>query len=170
MTPTESPPSRSFWQRRLGDPLLGLLKQGVSPDQLAATLAAGTAASLCPFFGTTTGLNVAVGWRFRMNQPLLQALNYLLTPVQLVMILVYVRSGEWLWDAPPMPFNLNDVLTTFRAAPLSEFFQRFGWAGVHAGTAWLLSVPVIVAGLYYPLRPLMRQLARLNRSKPRPPA
>ena len=160
--PEPSPsPSRTFWQRRLGDPLLGLLKQGVSPDKLAATLAAGTAASLCPFFGTTTVLNVAVGWRFRMNQPLLQALNYLLTPVQLLMILVYVRTGERLWDAPPLPFSVNDVLTTFRTAPLGEFFQRFGWAGVHAFTAWVLSVPVIVAGLYFPLRPLMRQLARL---------
>jgi len=162
----ETPPRRSFWKRRLGDPVLAMLTQGVTPDKIAATLAVGTAASVFPFLGLTTLLNLGLGLWFRMNQPLLQALNYLLTPLHLVMILVYVRLGERIWGAEEVPFSVRDLFTTFHDAPFSEFVQRFGWMGVHAFTAWLLTAPVIVAALYFSLRPLMRQLEHLRARKP----
>ena len=163
MTPTASPAPRSFWKRRLGDPILALLSHGVTPDKIAATLAVGTAVSLLPFFGVTTLANILVGLKLRMNQPLLQALNYLLTPVHLVMIFVYVRIGETLWGVHEAPFSIRELFITFHEKPFGEFLQRFGWTGIHAFTAWVLSVPVIIIVLYYSLRPLMRKLASLRR-------
>lgn len=150
---------RSFWRRRLGDPILGLLTQGVTPDKIAATFAVGVAVSLFPFLGFTTTFNLGIGLWFRMNQPLLQAINYLITPLHLVMILVYVRAGEWIWRSKADRFSVGELLATFRDYSIGEFLHRFGWAGVHAFTAWLISVPFIVAALYYSLRPLMRRFA-----------
>ena len=148
-----------FWKRRLSGPVLALLHQGTTPDKLAATFAVGTVASLFPFLGATTALNLGVGLWFRMNQPLLQTINYLLTPVQLVMILLYVRGGELIWRTNADTFSVPDVIRTFRDATIGEFFQRFAWAGIHALTAWLISAPFIVAGLYYGLRPALRRLS-----------
>ena len=159
---TPDAPRRSFWKRRLGDPVVALLTQGVTPDKLAATFAVGTAVSLFPFLGTNTLFNLGVGLWFRMNQPLLQAINYLITPLHLVMILVYVRCGEILWQSKADKFSVLDVIRTFRDDTIGEFFQRFGWAGVHAFTAWLISVPFIIAGLYYGLRPVMHRLSKLS--------
>jgi uncharacterized protein (DUF2062 family) len=155
-------PRRSFWKRRLGDPVVALLTQGVTPDKLAATFAVGTAVSLFPFLGTTTALNIGVGFWFRMNQPLLHVINGLLTPLHLVMILVYVRCGEIIWRSQADKFSVLDVIRTFRDGTVAEFFQRFGWAGVHAFTAWLISAPFIVAALYYGLRPAMRRIASIR--------
>jgi uncharacterized protein (DUF2062 family) len=167
MPPTAATPAtvprRPFWRRRIGDPVMALLTQGVTPDKIAATFAVGTAASLFPFFGFTTTLNILAGFCFRMNQPLLQLINYLLTPLHVVMILVYVRAGEWIWRAGDDRFTLSDVIETFRHDSLREFLNRFGWAGIHALTAWAISAPIIVAALYYPLRPLMRRLATLRK-------
>ncbi len=154
----DAAPRRSFWKRRLGDPVIALLTQGVTPDKLAATFAVGTTVSLFPFLGTTTALNLGVGLWFRMNQPLLQAINYLITPLHLVMILVYVRAGEIIWRSQADKFSVLDVIRTFRDGTIAEFFQRFGWAGIHAFTAWLISVPFILAALYYGLRPALRRL------------
>lgn len=153
---------RGFWARRVVDPLVAQLTQGVTPDKLAATLAVGTACSLFPFLGFTSLLNLAVGVRLRMNQPILQTLNQVLGPVHLVMIVVYVRGGEWLWRAGTDRFTVAEVLRVFREASLGEFLQRFGWAGVHAFTAWALTAPLLVAVVYYALRPVMRRLARLR--------
>lgn len=150
----------------MGDPILALLTQGVTPDKVAATFAVGTAVSLFPFLGFTTTFNIGIGLWLRMNQPLLQAINYLLTPLHLVMILVYVRVGESIWGAREDRFSISDLLTTFRNDSISEFIHRFGWAGIHAFTAWLISVPFIIVGLYYGLRPLMRRIARLGASNP----
>ena len=155
--PAHPPPS--IWQRRVVAPLRTQLTQGVTPDLLARTIAVGTACSLLPFLGFTSLLNLAVGLTLRLNQPLLQALNQLLGPLQLVLIVAYVRAGEFIWRAEPMPLSVSTLITSFRAAPWA-FLQRFGWTGVHAATAWLLSVPLIVAALYYSLRPALRRFAK----------
>lgn len=151
---------RGFWSRRVVDPLVAQLTQGVTPDKLAATLAVGSGCSLFPFLGFTSLLNLAVGVRLRMNQPILQTLNQVLGPVQLVMIVIYVRGGEWLWRASEDRFTVTEVLRVFREASLGEFLQRFGWASVHAFTAWTLTTPLLIAAVYYALRPVMRRLAR----------
>lgn len=156
---TSAVPPRSFWSRRVRDPLVALLTQGITPDRIALTLAAGTACSLFPFLGTTTALNLVVGQWLRLNHPLLQTLNYLLTPVQLGMILVYVRLGEWLWRAADGRFSVAEMFRVFRDASFTEFLHRFGWAGVHAFSAWALTTPFLVAGLYFGLRPALRRLA-----------
>lgn len=158
-TPT---PRRSFFRRRIGDPILALLTHGVTPDKIAGTLAVGTACSMFPFLGFTALLNLGVGLWFRMNQPILQTLNQLLGPVHLVMIVLYVRWGEWIWGATDDRFTLSAMLTSFREEPLAEFLQHFGRAGLHAFTAWAISVPIIIGVLYYTLRPIMRRAARLN--------
>ncbi|CAM2873550.1 DUF2062 domain-containing protein [Rariglobus hedericola] len=163
---SDTSPRRSFWKRRFGDPVMALLTQGVTPDKVASTVAVGTAASLFPFLGFTTTLNIIIGFWFRMNQPLLQAVNYLLAPLHIVMILVYVRVGEWIWRSSEDPFSIGDLISSFRHDTFREFLHRFGWAGVHAFTAWVISVPFIIAGLYFSLRPLMRKLARLRGPKP----
>src|SRR5690606_29488547 len=104
-----SAPTQGWWRRRVTGPIMGLLTHGVTPDKVAATLAVGTACSLFPFLGFTTMLNLGVGLWLRMNQPILQALNYALTPVHLVMIVVYVRVGERIWGATDEAFSIGDL-------------------------------------------------------------
>jgi len=135
------------------------LTQGVTPDKLAFTVGVGTACSVLPFLGFTSLLNLGVGLWLRLNQPILQTLNQLLGPLQLLLILVYVRVGEKIWQAEPMPLSVGKIVTEFKAGPWL-FLQRFGWTGIHALTAWLISAPFIVAAIYYGLRPAMRRLAK----------
>jgi uncharacterized protein (DUF2062 family) len=151
-------PSRSFWSRRVRDPLLALFTQGITPDKVALTLGVGTACSLFPFLGFTSLLNLGIGLWLRLNQPLLQTLNQLLGPVQLVLIVGYVRLGEWLWRAQDDRFTIREMLRVFHEANLGDFLHQFGWAGIHALTAWALTTPLLVALLYYALRPVLRRL------------
>ncbi len=156
---TGDAPNRSFWRRRVRDPLVALLSQGLSPDKLALMLGIGSVCSLFPFLGFTSLLNLLVGWCLGLNQPLLQLLNQLLGPVQLALIFVYVRVGEWLWQAGEGGFTLGEMLRAFRESDPAGFLQQFGWAGVHAATAWGLTSPVLVAAVYCSTRPVLRRLA-----------
>ncbi|WP_164976320.1 DUF2062 domain-containing protein [Oleiharenicola lentus] len=157
----------SFWQRRVRGPIVALFTQGITPDKVALTLAVGTACSLFPFLGFTSLLNLGVGLWLRLNQPLLQTLNYLLTVPHLLMIVVYVRIGEGLWRMQDDRFSVAEMLRVFREATIGEFLQRFGWAGVHAFTAWALTAPLLIAVIYFAVRPALRRLAgsrELNRA------
>lgn len=155
-----------WWQRWLRDPLVAQLTQGVSPDKLACTLAVGATCSLFPFFGFTSLLNLGVGVWLRLNQPILQGLNQLLGPLQLLLIVPSIRLGEWIWRAQDGGITVAELFRVFREADLGEFLRQFGWAGVHALTAWLVVAPVLIAALYLPLRPVMQRMAsvRLRRA------
>jgi len=152
-------PTGSFWQRRVRVPFIALFTQGITPDKVALTLGVGAVCSLFPFLGFTSLLNLGAGLWLRLNQPLLQTLNQVLGPVQLVMILGYVRLGEWLWQAQDDRFTIGEMLRFFREASLGGFLQRFGWAGIHAFTAWALTSPVLFAAVYWLTRPALRRLA-----------
>lgn len=169
--PDESAPRSGFFRRRLVDPLRAQLTQGVTPDRLAFTLGLGSACSLVPFFGFTSLLNLAAGLAFRLNHPVLQLLNQLLGPLQLALILPYVRAGELIWGVEGgSRFTIGELIAAFRDAPLLEFLARFGWAGVHAFTAWLLTAPLLVAAIHYATRPALRRLAGAVRRPPEPTA
>lgn len=154
-----APVTRPSWRQRFVSLLRSQLTQGATPERLALSLAVGTACSLVPFFGFTTLLNLGVGTWLRLNQPVMQILNQLLGPLQLVLIVGYVRVGEKIWGAAPVPISVPVLVQAFKDNP-GAFLQRFGWTGVHAATAWALSVPLVVGGLYYGWRPVLRRLAK----------
>ncbi len=156
----------SFWRRRIRAPLLALLAQGLTPDRLALTLGVGTACSLFPFLGFTSLLNLGAGWWLRLNQPLLQTWNQVLGPVQLALILGYVRLGEWLWGARGERFTVGEMLAAFRERSLADFLARFGWAGIHAFTAWAVTTPALVWIVYRLSRPALHRLASKRAAQP----
>ena len=70
-----------------------------------------------------------------------------------------------LWRAPDVErFNIAEMMRAFTELSLGDFLQRFGWAGVHAFTAWVLTAPLLFAMLYFPLRPLLRRLSNRRQS------
>jgi len=46
--------TRTFWQRRLLDPVLHQLTQGITPEKIALTFAVGSSIAMLPLLGTTT--------------------------------------------------------------------------------------------------------------------
>lgn len=157
--PATPEPPHGFWQRRVRDPLIALLTEGATPEKLAEGFAWGFVCSLFPFLGFTTALNAAVALWQRLNQPLLQAINYALTPLHLAMILAYVRMGEWIWRAQDEHFSIREMLRSFHELSLGDFLHRFGMAGLHAFTAWALTAPLLFAAVYWITRPALRRLA-----------
>lgn len=151
-------PRSSWWRRRIVDPLARQLTQGLSPERLSLALAFGGVVAVNPFLGTTTVACFAAGVALRLNQPALQIANLLGAPLQLVLLVPWVRAGEWLYRSEPMPLNPALLVEQFLAAP-GQFLERFGTSGVHAATAWLIATPLLGAALYFALRPLLRALS-----------
>jgi hypothetical protein len=60
--------------------------------------------------------------------------------------------------ALPIPLSAATLAHDFNG-DLRTFMLRFGWSGIHAATAWGLSVPVILTGVFFPLHRAFRHLA-----------
>ncbi len=152
------------WRSRFKTVILSQLRQGVSPHKLALTVALGSTIGLFPVVGITTLLCIAVGAMFKLNQPLLQLVNYAFFPVQLLMIYGFLRLGEWITLSEPLPLTPNELIHLFKTSP-KTFFADFGMSGLKTILGWAIIAPFFLAAIYYALIPLLKNLMRNYRIK-----
>ncbi len=151
---------RAWLARKVRDPLIAELRQGATPEALASAVATGAALGLLPFLGTTTAACALAGRLARLNHLALQLTNYLLAPAQVLLIIPFVRLGEWVVGAAPVAIDLPTVVRVFTETP-GLFLARFGLAGLHAALGWALVVPLAAWLLRRLLLPTFRRLATL---------
>ncbi len=146
-----------FWRRRIRDPLVSLLAQGLTPERLALSLALGLALGLFPIIGATTLLCVAAGFAFRLNHVALQLANHLAYPLQLLLIPAFVRLGERVVGARPVPFDPHALVRHFER-DAAGFLREFGLTGLHGILGWSVVAPLLLLASFLALRPLLGRL------------
>ncbi len=159
--PTAPIPRRTLWQRRVRDPLVLQLTQGITPSKIALTIAVGSACALFPLLGTTTLLCFVVGLALRLNQPIIQLINQAFWPVHIPVIFACVRFGDHLFGVPYRRFSVRHMHQLLWSDP-SRFFQDFGVTALHAVVAWAILAPLYIAIVYYVSLPVMRSIARIK--------
>ena len=153
-----------WFAERIQTPILGMLRQGLSPEGLAWSLALGLALGIFPLFGTSTVLCLGAALAFRLNQPAMQLANYLAYPLQLGLLLPFIRLGERLFGTQPVPFSLSMLQAVLKA----DAWGTVGmfWSSLwHASVAWLLVVPLPTVLLAWILVPVFRTVRTLPRPR-----
>ncbi len=159
-------PVGQFLRRRLVDPVLALLRQGTAPRELALCLALGVVIAIVPILGVSTALCAAVALALRLNLGAIQLVNYLLAPLQLLLIIPFVRLGERLLGAEPQPLSIRASLELLEGGVMNAVVVLWD-AIVHAALAWILVAPALTWLLYRMLRPMLARAAgRLARRDP----
>lgn len=155
-----NPPPASFWRRRVVLPIAAQLSQGISPEKIALTVALGVVIGIFPILGATTLICAAVAWRLKLNQPIMQLVNYLMYPPHLLLLLPFYRTGESLFGSGHVPiFSVTELVERFRAGPM-QFFIDYGMVGFYGVVVWCLIAPVAIAILYFGLRIPLRAMGR----------
>ncbi len=139
---------KAFLQRRLLGPVKALLTQGMSPRLLALSLATGAIVGVFPVLGTTTLLCTLAAALLRLNLVAVQTVHFLLTPVQLLLIIPFVRVGEHLMGATPQPLSIAAGLDLIAQGALQAivvlkdaiFHAVLGWLAVGPATLILIAV------------------------------
>lgn len=156
-----------FIQRRMVRPILELLKQGVTPEKMALSLALGAAFGVFPALGWTTSLCAIVALAFRLNLPAIQIVNYFMYPVQIALLLPFFRLGEKLFGAPHLPISVSQIYGMIHASVWGAI--KLLWTTTwHAIVVWLLLAPLFVAGVYAILIPLLRRALRRSAVQTKP--
>jgi uncharacterized protein (DUF2062 family) len=162
--PVMAPLKRTLWQRRIADPVVEQLTQGITPEKIALTVAVGSACALFPVWGTTTLLCFLVALVLRLNQPIIQLLNWALVFLHVPVIFWLVQLGDFIFGAPHRKFNVHAMHELWRTDRI-EFFDKFGAIVLHATVAWALLAPFFIVLCYYPLVPVMRAIDRIHREQ-----
>jgi uncharacterized protein (DUF2062 family) len=158
----------SFLKRRVVNPLLKLLRQGVTPEKLALSMALAATLSVIPAFGWSVWLCGICAVAFGLNLPAMQAVNYLMYPAQIALVLPFFRLGEKLFHAPHLPISVSQIFSMAHASfwGTVKLLWNTTW---HAIIVWMLLAPFAVALIYFLLVPVFRRVAR-NLARPIPAA
>ncbi len=148
-----------FLRRKIGDPIVEQLTQGLSPEKIALTVAFGLCIAIIPVVGATTILCFVTAWALRLNQPIIQLINWSSYALQLLLIVPFIRLGEKIFRAPRLTLSLEEFVVMTKADPLGTFLALSS-SIARAAAAWLILSPFIVAAIYFATRPLFRTLAR----------
>jgi len=125
--------------------LKAILSAGLTPRKLLVTLCIGGALGLLPLAWGTTILCALAAYVFRLNQVVLQSVNYLIYPLQLALIVPYYRLGSRLFPwGPPFPAEI----LTFLLHGHGGSIKLFAWATLKAVAAWLVTAPPLALVLY----------------------
>jgi uncharacterized protein (DUF2062 family) len=146
-----------FWRERIITLIVSQLTQGVTPHKIALSIALGFSLGVFPVLGTTTTLCAIAAVRLRLNQPVIQLINWLVYPLQLAWILIFIRLGEWILHAPYMTFSLPELIQKFHDSPV-KFFQEFGLVALQGVVAWLFVAPFLTTLTYSFLLPPLKKL------------
>jgi uncharacterized protein (DUF2062 family) len=156
---------KNWLHRRFIEPLLKLLVQGVSAQRLALCVSIGVVVGNIPILGVSTILCSIIAITWRLNLPAMQLVQAAMAPTQVLLIIPFVRLGEWLSHAPAQAVSVNAGFA---------LIEQGVWHAVvvlrdaifHAGLAWSLIAPFCIYLLYKLLTPLFERTAAQLRPQP----
>ncbi len=137
-----------------------LITQGVSPQKLALTISLGFFIGTIPVLWGSTLICVLLAFLFRLNQLGIQAANYLVYPLQIVLIVPFYRIGAAIFSWGP---SVSPDI--FAKGIKSEWMGNFipiAAATVKALAAWFLIASPVVILLYFLLWAIFARMPRFN--------
>ena len=139
-----------------------LLKQGITPHKIALAIVLGALLGMTPVLGTTLVSCTVAALALRLNLVLIQLVNNLVYPLQLLLLIPFVQAGQRLFGQPPMPLSAGQIVDMVR----HDFWHTlvalggFIW---HGTVAWLLfsalAGPLSYWLLLFPLKRALRRQA-----------
>jgi len=142
--------------------IISLLKQGVSPKELALGLSLGGTLGVIPLLGVSSVLSLILAWTLQLNIVAVQAANYLADPLQIVLMGVYFTSGAWLFGQGDYSASVYDSLALVRSNLMGALSNLKDYA-LYATTVWVLTSPFIAILIYIPFRFIADKLSRKPR-------
>jgi len=148
-----------FWRRRVVNPLVDLLRQGITPENIALSIALGITLGITPVIGSTSILCFLAAILLRLNIPAIQLVNYLVYPLQIAMLVPFLRIGQWLFAVPPAAVSVAEIFRLIRSDVWGAIATLWT-ATLHALVAWLALAALAAPILFLVLAPAVRRLGR----------
>ena len=156
--------SAGFLRRRIAIPILDLLRQGLTPEKIALSIALGITLGVTPVLGSTSILCFLAAVVFRLNMPAIQLVNYFVYPLQFALLIPFIRMGEWIFAARPASLSVARIVNLIRADVWSAIATLWT-ATLHALVAWLAIGSLASLVIYLLLAPALRKLGAALRAE-----
>jgi uncharacterized protein (DUF2062 family) len=147
---------RATLYRKLVQPFIDLLRQGVTPEKIALTVALGISLGVTPVIGSTTMLCTLAAVALRLNLPAILLVNGAVYPLQLILLVPFLRAGAWMFRVDGPKITIGEIFNLIRAN-VWHATTTLWIATMHALVVWLAAGCAISAITYLILVMLLRR-------------
>ncbi len=130
--------------------------QGFTPKKIALTISIGLVFGTIPFCISTLFCTIA-GIILRLNQPILQIVNFLVFPLQIGLFIPYLKLGEFLLKEKTISLNYFEIKEIFNLS-IKLFILKLGKVIFFALLGWLILSPFIFIFSYYLSYSILKKL------------
>ena len=152
-----------IWRNKATKKVKDVLKQGTTPEKLALSLSLGITVGIIPLYGLTSLLVTLIAVAFRLNFAITHAVHYIVHPLQIALIIPFMKLGEIFYKETLIPYSIKKLIFMVNN-DLWGTLHNFWVAYLSAFLIWLIiSVPLIVIlyrSLIIPLRKYKLSIAK----------
>ena len=130
------------------DKIIALLNQGLTPKELSQSIIVSGLISTIPILGVSTFMITTVSLKRKLNLPVMISLSYLMWPVQILLIIPFIRVGEFIFSVPRNHHTVEEILSSFQ----NSFFQTLSHLSFEllCGLGgWMLTAVPVAVGVYW---------------------
>ncbi|KAG0485138.1 hypothetical protein HPP92_009217 [Vanilla planifolia] len=146
----------AWLNKKIVDPLLQIITKGAEPSLLAFSTALGLTLGIFPICGVTVflcGLAIT-SFGKRCHAPTVMLANFIATPIELSLVIPFLRLGELITGGPSFPLTPDALKKVLMGQASRDVLLSI----VHALLGWTIAAPVILTALYYVFVPTFRYL------------
>lgn len=138
-------------------PILALLRMGASPRSLAWSIAIGLVVGVNPLLGSTTLVSLTIAVAFGLNVVASQLANHAAWPLEMVLVVPFIRLGARVFRTGPLPMSPHVFLLAARSTPMALIRQLWVWEW-HALMVWAAIAVVATPAIALALTPLLQRI------------
>nr|XP_009416969.2 PREDICTED: uncharacterized protein LOC103997465 isoform X1 [Musa acuminata subsp. malaccensis] len=151
----------AWLKTKVVDPLMQIIRRGAEPKQLAFSTALGVTLGVFPICGTTVLLcGAAIGLiGNRCHAPSVMLANFVATPIELSLVVPFLRLGEVISGGPHFPLTSDALMKVVTGEASRDVLISV----LHALLGWIVAAPFILGALYVVFIPCFKFLiSRFN--------
>jgi uncharacterized protein (DUF2062 family) len=138
-------------------PIKNLLMQGTSPKMIAIGVSGALVIGLFPVLGSTTLLCTLFALTFRLNLPLVQLVNFSVYPLQLVLVIPFMKLGETIFGFEKLNYGFNEIVKMISNDTMYAIAVLWN-VTMQAIGVWLLIAPIFAFLVYLVLHPILKSV------------
>ena len=100
-----------------------LFKQGLSPLLLTQSIIVATLFSIIPILGVSTFVLTTLSFKKKLNLPIMIAISYLMWPIQILLIIPFIRAGQFIFSIPSTTYTAEEIIKSFQ----NGFFETLSY-------------------------------------------
>jgi uncharacterized protein (DUF2062 family) len=137
--------------------VISFLLYGITPPKLSLAITLGLLIGLSPLYGLTTVLCLLIALIFRLNHAAIQFFNYIVWPLQIVLIYPFILLSESIFVSDHILFSKEEILYLLKTNWLKAL-EELGAVYLFAGITWLIfAIPLSII-FYFVFKNILKRI------------